>query len=102
MNLRNTPRERPQRLQRVWLRTENFGLRAILELFAMVVAAFVEVVGRYRCGRVAGGSEPAYARVGVTSAKGKPNSSSKALPLSSVRAVVVIVTSMPRTASIES
>ena len=74
-NLRYTECGRPHRLQRVYARTANFGLRA-----ALLMSAFFATV--------------------QLSLKGNPSAVSSARPSSSVPAVVTTVMSIPRTRSV--
>ena len=81
LNLRNTARGRPQRLQRVYARTPYFDWRFCFtrsEVFAMSYASLLSV------------------------ANGIPSARRSALPCSSVAAVVVIAMSRPRIAGTES
>jgi hypothetical protein len=84
-NRRNTARCRPHRRHRVYRLAENFARRLDL-----LISAFFAIGSPYAAPAATAGSPR----------KGNPSARRRARPSSSVSAVVTIVMSMPRTASI--
>lgn len=96
MNLRSTARGLPQRAQRVFFRTENFGSR-----FAFVTSDFFAIYCPSLLLLMVAVA-PVSGQLWPARANGRPNASSSARACASLVTVVTRVMSMPRTASMSS
>src|SRR5262249_51825415 len=88
-------RERPHRLQRLWWRTRNFGLRSALTLRQVLANDLLLLLDRPHHAPPVHQAAPFGGASGRTN--GIPSAASRASPFASSPALVTMFTSMPWT-----